>query len=230
VRTLSASSDANGSFNSSFVADPNGHLSVHIVGASDGNESGWASYQVVSDDDPTKDPPTDDVLRTYRLALITDPGYAAFFGGSANVTAPKLTLMNRVDQLCEDELSIRMVLVANNDLPNLDTRAQATGPNGPCGAAPCFTQSEVTGLLQHDTRPIRDRTDHRRHDNRNGELYNINRTVWTSDRCPGQQLLPRHDVGHCRGSTALMAALSPVVATWTLESLAEPTRLTRAHR
>ena len=75
--------------------------------------------QVVRDDDPTTDPPTGDVLRTYRLALITDPGYATFFGGSANVTAAKVTLMNRVDQLYEDDLSIRMVLVANNDLLNL---------------------------------------------------------------------------------------------------------------
>ncbi len=38
-----------------------------------------------------------------------------------------------------------MVLVANNDLLNLDTWAQAIGPNGPCGAAGCFTQSQVTG-------------------------------------------------------------------------------------
>ena len=121
-----------------------------------------ASYQVVRDDDPTVDPPTGDVLRTYRLALITDPGYATFFGGPANVTAAKVTLINRVDQVYEDDLSIRMVLVANNDLLNLDTWAQAIGPNGPCGAAACFTQSQVTGCSQHDPRPVRDRADHRR--------------------------------------------------------------------
>jgi hypothetical protein len=145
TRTVSASSDELGSFEASFPADPDGNLDTHIIEASDGNVSGWASYQVVRDDDPTTDPPTGDVLRTYRLALITDPGYAAFFGGSANVTAAKVTLMNRVDQLYEDDLSIRMVLVANNDLLNLDTWAQAIGPNGPCGAAGCFTQSQVTG-------------------------------------------------------------------------------------
>jgi len=144
-RTLSAGSDELGSFEASFVADPDGRLDTHIVEASDGNASAWASYQVVRDDDPTTDPPTGDVLRTYRLALITDPGYATFFGGSANVTAAKVTLMNRVDQIYEDDLSIRMVLVANNDLLNLDTWAQAIGPNGPCGAAACFTQSQVTG-------------------------------------------------------------------------------------
>ncbi len=144
-RTLSASSDELGSFEAGFVADPDGNLDTHIVEASDGNASAWASYQVVRADDSTTDPPTGDVLRTYRLALITDPGYATFFGGSANVTAAKVTLMNRVDQLYEDDLSITMVLVANNDLLNLDTWAQAIGPNGPCGAAGCFTQSQVTG-------------------------------------------------------------------------------------
>jgi hypothetical protein len=144
-RTLGANSDEIGSFEASFAADPDGNLDTHIVEASDGDASGWASYQVVRDDDPTTDPPTGDVLRIYRLALITDPGYAAFFGGSANVTAAKVTLMNRVDQLYEDDLSIRMVLVADNDLLNLDTWAQAIGPNGPCGAAGCFTQSQVTG-------------------------------------------------------------------------------------
>jgi hypothetical protein len=89
--------------------------------------------------------PSGDQLRTYRLALITDPGYAAYFGGPANVTPAKVTLINRVVQLYEEDLSIRLVLVANNDLLNLDTWAAATGPNGPCGAAGCFTQSQVTG-------------------------------------------------------------------------------------
>ena len=144
TRTASAAADELGAFDAEFVADPDGNLDTHIVEASDGAASALASYQVVRDDDPTVDPPTGDVLRIYRLALITDPGYAAFFGGSANVTPAKVTLMNRVDQLYEDDLSIRMVLVNNNDLLNLDTWAQAIAPNGPCGAAGCFTQSQVT--------------------------------------------------------------------------------------
>jgi hypothetical protein len=145
ARTLSARSDALGSFDASFVADPDGNLDTHIVEANDGNASALAAYQVVRDDDPTTDPPTGDVLRTYRLALITDPGYATFFGGSANVTAAKVTLMNRVSQIYEDDLSIRLQLVANNDLLNLDTWDKAIAPNGPCGAAGCFTQPQVTG-------------------------------------------------------------------------------------
>src|SRR6185503_625594 len=84
-------------------------------------------------------------LRTYRLALITDPGYATFFGGSANVTAAKVTLINRVNQVYEEDISIRMLLVANNDLLNLDTWEEAIAPNQACGTAPCFTQAQVTG-------------------------------------------------------------------------------------
>ena len=68
------------------------------------------------------------MLRTYRLALITDPGYAAYHGGPANVTAAKVALINRVNQVYEDDLSIKLQLVANNDLLNLDTWAQAIAP------------------------------------------------------------------------------------------------------
>ena len=84
------------------------------------------------------------VLRTYRLALVTDPSYATYFG-AANVTAAKVALMNRVDQIYEDETSVRMVLIANNDLLNLNTAALATDPNGPCGAAGCYTTAQLAG-------------------------------------------------------------------------------------
>ena len=82
--------------------------------------------------------------RTYRLALLSDPTYATFFGGPANVTAAKVTLVNRVNQVYEDETAIRMILIANNDLINLDTPAQMTGANGPCGSAPCYTPAQAT--------------------------------------------------------------------------------------
>jgi Metallo-peptidase family M12B Reprolysin-like len=82
-------------------------------------------------------------LRTYRLALLTDPSYATFFG-AANVTAAKVALINRVDQIYEDELAVRMVLIGNNDLLNFNTAAQMTGTNGPCGAAACYTASQAT--------------------------------------------------------------------------------------
>ena len=62
-------------------------------------------------------------LRTYRLALVSDPGYATYLGGPQNVTAAKVTLMNRVNQIYEDETAIRLVLIADNDKLNLDTPA-----------------------------------------------------------------------------------------------------------
>jgi hypothetical protein len=83
-------------------------------------------------------------LRTYRLALVTDQSYATFFGGPANVTAAKVTLMNRVDQIYEDETAIRMILIADNDKLNLDTDALASQPNGPCGGAACFTTQQLS--------------------------------------------------------------------------------------
>jgi hypothetical protein len=83
-------------------------------------------------------------LRTYRLALITDPTYATYFGGPANVTAAKVTLMNRVDQIYEDETAIRLVLIGDTDKTNLDTAALATDPNGPCGAAACYTTQQLS--------------------------------------------------------------------------------------
>src|SRR3954469_21763906 len=82
-------------------------------------------------------------LRTYRLALLSDPSYATFFGGPANVTAAKVTLINRVDQIYEDETAIRLVLIADTEKTNLNTAADATGANGPCGAAPCFTAATL---------------------------------------------------------------------------------------
>ncbi|MEU8264950.1 M12 family metallo-peptidase [Micromonospora sp. NPDC048999] len=81
-------------------------------------------------------------LRTYRVALVTDPSYAKFFGAE-NVTAAKVTLMNRVTQIYEDETAIRLVLVNDTEKTNLNTAALATGANGPCGAAACFTAAQI---------------------------------------------------------------------------------------
>ncbi|HEY1089738.1 MAG TPA: M12 family metallo-peptidase [Burkholderiaceae bacterium] len=82
-------------------------------------------------------------LRTYRVALLSESTYANFFGGSANVTAAKVTLMNRVSQVYEAETSIRLMLIAGNDALNLDTAAAVTGTNGPCGGSACFTASQA---------------------------------------------------------------------------------------
>lgn len=56
-------------------------------------------------------------LRTYRLAMAATGEYTGFHGGTvADGMAAILTTMNRVNGIYERELSVRMVLVANNDL------------------------------------------------------------------------------------------------------------------
>jgi hypothetical protein len=82
-------------------------------------------------------------LRTYRLALLSDPGYATYHG-AANVTAAKVALINRVSQVYEDETSIKLVLIGSNDLLNLNTAAQFSQPNGPCGGTACFSTATVS--------------------------------------------------------------------------------------
>ena len=160
-RTVAAQTDAGGSFTASFAADPDGNLDTHIVTAGDGSSSASTSYQVVRDESSV-DPPTGDVRRTYRLALITDPGYAAFVGGPANVTAAKATLMNRVNQVYEDDLSIHMNLIDNNDLLNLDTWGAAIGAERPVRRGGLLHAVAGDRLLEHRPRPLRDRADHRR--------------------------------------------------------------------
>lgn len=75
--------------------------------------------------------------RWFRLALTSDPSYATYFG-SANVLAEKVTLINRVNEIYNDDLGVELRLVNETDRLNLDTDAEATGANGPCGSAPCF--------------------------------------------------------------------------------------------
>ncbi len=54
-------------------------------------------------------------LRNYRLAVAATGEYTAFFGGSvANGQAAVVTAINRVSGIYENELSIRLTLVANN--------------------------------------------------------------------------------------------------------------------
>ena len=46
----------------------------------------------------------------YRLALTSDPSYAAYFG-TANVLAEKVTLINRVNQIYNDDLATELAPV-----------------------------------------------------------------------------------------------------------------------
>ena len=55
-------------------------------------------------------------LRTYRLALACTGEYAQFHGGTVNSVASAMTTtMNRVNGIYENEVSVRLILVANNN-------------------------------------------------------------------------------------------------------------------
>ncbi|MEO9324241.1 reprolysin-like metallopeptidase [Nocardioides sp. C4-1] len=77
------------------------------------------------------------VEKRYRLALVSDPTYAAYFG-TDNVLAEKATLINRVNQIYGQDLAIRLQLINETDELNFDTAAKATLPDGPCGGEPCY--------------------------------------------------------------------------------------------
>jgi hypothetical protein len=140
-QTITTTADARGSINASFTADPWRAVGSYELTASDGQAVSTSNYQVVPDG-ASLNAAVGTQLRTYRLAMVSDPAYANFHG-AANVTAAKVTLMNRVNQVYEDDLSIRMVLINATDALNLNTTAQATGTNGPCGGAACFTAAQV---------------------------------------------------------------------------------------
>lgn len=141
-QTLHATAGEDGTLNASFKADPYRGLGSYEVTVSDGRSSATSNYEVVADSSPLL-ASVGSQLRTYRLALLTDPAYANYFG-AANVTAAKVQLMTRVNQVYEDEVSVRMVLVANNDVLNLNTAAQFSQPNGPCGGSACYTTASVS--------------------------------------------------------------------------------------
>ena len=85
--------------------------------------------------------------RTYRLALVTDPSYAAFVAPGATthaasdplVLAAKTTLINRVNEAYNDDVAYKFTLIAGTDSKlNLLTTAEFSGANGPCGANACY--------------------------------------------------------------------------------------------
>ncbi|MEZ4771675.1 MAG: M12 family metallo-peptidase [Bacteroidia bacterium] len=56
-------------------------------------------------------------LLTYRLALAADSGYTAYHGGTvAGAMAAMTTVLNQVNAIYENEVSIRLVLIPNNNL------------------------------------------------------------------------------------------------------------------
>ena len=141
LNSVTATADAKGSINVKFPAAATG---AYELSATDGRSTSAAPYRVM-EGDASANAMVSDQLRTYRLALVTDPTYADYFGGPANVTAAKVTLINRVTQVYEDETSIRLMLIDGTDSLNLNTAAQMTGANGPCGGGACYTPAQASG-------------------------------------------------------------------------------------
>lgn len=142
-QTLQVVADAEGVVSASFPADPGRGQGAYAVSAQSGETAATTAYHVVSD---AASPAASvaNQLRVYRLALLTDPSYATYFGGNpTNVLAAKVALINRVTQVYEDETSIRLVLINDTDKLNLDTAAKMTGTNGPCGGAACFSTTQA---------------------------------------------------------------------------------------
>jgi hypothetical protein len=82
-------------------------------------------------------------LRTYRAAVATTGEYTSHFGGTvAQGLAAVATSMNRVDGVYERELSIRMILVANNDL--IIYTDAATDPYSNDNGAAMLGQNQTT--------------------------------------------------------------------------------------
>ena len=105
-------------------------------------------------------------LRTYRLALASDPSYAAAVApgattkadSDAQVLAAKQAVVDRLNQVYGDELAIRFVLAPGTSGLNFRNAAEATTANGPCGTEPCFTADQLAGGcsddLMHRTRYV----------------------------------------------------------------------------
>ena len=84
-------------------------------------------------------------LRTYRLALACTPEYAVGKGNTvAGVLAGEVIVLNRVVGTMERELSIRLVLVANND--QLAFLRGTTGPQ----PSPAYTNSDIFAMLDEN--------------------------------------------------------------------------------
>ncbi|MFB9243072.1 M12 family metallo-peptidase [Massilia antarctica] len=141
LHSVAATADGKGVVTASL---PAGRSGAFEVSATDGKTTSATPFRVM-DGGMTPNAVVSDQLRTYRLALVTDPNYASYFGGAANVTAAKVTLINRVTQVYEDETAIRLTLIDATDALNLDTAAQMTGTDGPCGAAACYTPTQAEG-------------------------------------------------------------------------------------
>jgi subtilisin-like proprotein convertase family protein len=79
--------------------------------------------------------PTGPNLRNYRIAISAAGEYSVFHGGTVPLTLAAIaTSLNRINQVYEKDLTIRMILVPNNDTliftdPNTDPFSTSLGPS-----------------------------------------------------------------------------------------------------
>src|SRR6185295_14464744 len=90
TRSVEVTTDDKGSFELKFAASSDGAAAALDIKAADSAKEANTTYEVISKLGKAPLLATGDQLRTYRLALITDPGYATYFGGPAFVTAAKV--------------------------------------------------------------------------------------------------------------------------------------------
>jgi len=104
--------------------------------------TGLLTTDVTSNSPFSSRPLVGTTLRTYRLAMSAAAEYTAFHGGKTRALAAIATLINRVNEVFERDLSIRFELVANNDdivyadqvndpFDNTDDDAEANAANLP---------------------------------------------------------------------------------------------------
>lgn len=86
---------------------------------------------------------TGEQLRTYRIAIAATGEYTAFHGGTVNgALGAIVTTLNRVNQIYERDLAVRMVLVANND--QIVYTNSATDPYDNSDGFAMLTQNQAT--------------------------------------------------------------------------------------
>lgn len=91
---------------------------------------------------------SDGTLRTYRAAVAATGEYTQFHGGTVALgLAAIVTAMNRVTGIYENDLSIRMILVANNDLIVYTNGATDPYSNSDGFAMLSQNQSNLTSVI-----------------------------------------------------------------------------------
>ncbi len=194
-------------------------------------------------------PPTADVgdrettvaSRTVRLALANDPAFASFYG-TDNVLAAKVSIVNRVAGVFNEDLGVRLVLSEGTDRLNFDTDAAATQPGGACGPDACFTpealrgcevetlrqnSAAVAGIVGNDAYDV----GHTVLGGGGGSIAGTARWVWTSSRAAAAPAVPPPWVTRSRSTTSLTRlgiSSEPATPSTPAEVAAVPLRSSRA--